>query len=875
MRYTFLNINVNGVISVIPEIHELLATHRPIVVVLTDTRLKEAPWFYFQGYQLYHAPTQDRAGGVIILIRTDIPNRLATSPFNSQPPFWYSLSVEIYLQSPLIITGVYRRPNNVIQPFITQFPQYICRKSHIVIGDLNAKHPLWGNKSSNVLGNWLAQQNISVITPDTFTFAINNRFSTIDVLLTHRPELFDAVTTFPPLSTSDHLPVLYHINTMPDIKKQKHQHYNYSLAKWKSYQEYIFSHLPSPKYLNTEQDLNNAIDTLTTTIRESAHKFIPTYEPRPPFLRKLPKHISQLISTRHTILNRYRRTKQEILRPVLRSLTRQIFNLRRKWLSSIWHDKLRSVHADPKKFWTLVRSAHSKYQRCGITKGTDLAPPSVQAQILTDHIIPGRPYQTNLMEAAPAPLIIPKLLRSILRSMKGKKSAGPDGIQAILLQKLPRKGFAHLLQIYNCCFRLNIFPTRWQTAIMTPLLKPGKDPTVPSSYRPISLLDHMGKLLEKVIRHYLQQHVDSNNVLPPTQAGFRAAHSTVTQLARITNDVHAALGEERATCMVSVDCKEAFPSVSHLKLLAELRRYYTPPWIVNIIATFLQHRQASFRVISSIATPKHIYMGLPQGAVLSPLLFNIYTAHLLTTIDPEISIAAYADDIALYFSHQNPNVAVYRIEGALEQLSLSLEQYNISINPDKTDGLIFSYHSKYKRPTQFKLRTRNIPFSNYIKYLGITLDKHLTYSLHIKNNIEKLRRRVKLLYKLLRSNNISIRLKLLIFKMVIRPALLYGSPLYRELYKSLLIKLQQFENRLLRTIAFNTSLQRTYIRNIRNTWNVTTVKTFITQNYIKFYDNMQHMSSPLFSIVRPPTRTIWHNSRMIDITEQPTDHLYR
>jgi hypothetical protein len=82
-----LNININGVISVIPAINPLLATHRPMVVVLTDARLKEAPWFYFQGYQLYHSPTPNSDGGIIILIRSVIPNRLATPTFNSQPQF--------------------------------------------------------------------------------------------------------------------------------------------------------------------------------------------------------------------------------------------------------------------------------------------------------------------------------------------------------------------------------------------------------------------------------------------------------------------------------------------------------------------------------------------------------------------------------------------------------------------------------------------------------------------------------------------------------------------------------------------------------------------------------------------------------------------
>jgi len=102
-----------------------------------------------------------------------------------------------------------------------------------------------------------------------------------------------------------------------------------------------------------------------------------------------------------------------------------------------------------------------------------------------------------------------------------------------------------------------------------------------------------------------------------------------------------------------------------------------------------------------------------------------------------------------------------------------------------------------------------------------------------------------------------------------------GSPLYRELYISTLVKLQQFENRLLRTIVTGTTLQRRKIKFIRDTLHISTVKSFITQRHIKFYHNMHHIPSPLFSLVRAPTRTCWHQSRIIDITQEQTDHLHR
>ena len=116
-------------------------------------------------------------------------------------------------------------------------------------------------------------------------------------------------------------------------------------------------------------------------------------------------------------------------------------------------------------------------------------------------------------------------------------------------------------------------------------------------------------------------------------------------------------------------------------------------------------------------------MGVPQGAVLSPLLFNIYTSRLLKIIQPDVSIAAYTDDIALNSSNSNPYTAVWKIERSFTYLTDNVTRYIISINPDKADSIIFSYHSKFKRPPHFRLGHQMIPFSNLIKYLGITLDR--------------------------------------------------------------------------------------------------------------------------------------------------------
>jgi hypothetical protein len=132
-------------------------------------------------------------------------------------------------------------------------------------------------------------------------------------------------------------------------------------------------------------EIYSTITHITTTIQNSAKQAIPTYTPKPPFLCILPNIILQ-----HKTSNSYQNTRNPYLKPILNSLSHKIKNLRNKWLSVLWQSKLVDAHSDPHKFWTIVRSAHSKHQRCGITKDTHIASPQEQAQILTN-IITGTP----------------------------------------------------------------------------------------------------------------------------------------------------------------------------------------------------------------------------------------------------------------------------------------------------------------------------------------------------------------------------------------------------------------------------------------------------------------------------------------------------
>jgi hypothetical protein len=117
--------------------------------------------------------------------------------------------------------------------------------------------------------------------------------------------------------------------------------------------------------------------------------------------------------------------------------------------------------------------------------------------------------------------------------------AGPDQKNNRLLKKLPRKAIVYLTHIMNACFKYSYFPTAWKQANVIPILKPGKDPSDPKSYRPISLLNALGKILERLLLHRLKSHIAEHRIYLNEQLGFREKHSTSHQLLRVTK--HTAL----------------------------------------------------------------------------------------------------------------------------------------------------------------------------------------------------------------------------------------------------------------------------------------------------------------------------------------------
>ena len=186
------------------------------------------------------------------------------------------------------------------------------------------------------------------------------------------------------------------------------------------------------------------------------------------------------------------------------------------------------------------------------------------------------------------------------------------------------------------------------------LPKPGKNPIDVTSYRPISLLPTISKILEKLILKRINKERNPQDWIPNHQSGFRQAHSTIQQCHRVADTINKAL-ENRQFCTAALlDVSQAFDKVWHPGLLYKIKKIL-PTRYFNLLRSYLQERHFVTKYNNETSPSFQIHSGVPQGSILGPLLYILYTSDLPTTRDT--TIGTFADDTAIFVTHVDPTTA--------------------------------------------------------------------------------------------------------------------------------------------------------------------------------------------------------------------------
>jgi hypothetical protein len=250
------------------------------------------------------------------------------------------------------------------------------------------------------------------------------------------------------------------------------------------------------------------------------------------------------------------------------------------------------------------------------------------------------------------------------------------------------------------------------------VLKPAKPPTDVASYRPISLLQIISKNLEKLLLHRFKNETHFQDWLPEHQFGFRKALSAIQVCHRLVDNINRVLEKREYCCAVFLDISQAFDKVWQTGLLLKIRQTL-PPRFHNILKPYLQQRRLIVTYKNATSLPVGMTSGVPQGSVLGPFLYKIFTAdipHKNSTI-----MSTFANDAAVLSSHANLNIATANLQNHLDRIENWTRKWRLKINANKSTHVTFSLR-KGNIP-QLYYNNNTIPQVETVKYLGLHFDK--------------------------------------------------------------------------------------------------------------------------------------------------------
>ena len=675
-----------------------------------------------------------------------------------------SFRVKLARNQWLQLTNVYAPPHNTVGHDASKIATDIINVTDdsLIVGDFNAHSPIWdhthpSDQRGETLEDWLSAEGLATLNSGEPT-----RVSRIEGQRDSAPDISLCGSTFSKkcvwelmdgIGSSDHIPICIKV-----AHKVNHQSIRGSEAKWKvknvdwsKFSEAVEQHMAQVNATEDNQ-IKQKIALFNGALISNAHAHVgKAKRPKRPKPWMNPK-VRALVRKRNKLW-RERRTHPDAWRENWLNACGEVAEATKDAKAESWRDLLEDTTRSTDELWKIVKSLDgcpdtNSPNEALLHNGRRITSNKRKANVFMQFYASVSKLQFNKEDrdtnrelkqrlsnpTGPVdhqPKFTMRELRRAISKMKAKGAAGPDDIPPSFLKALGPIALQTLLNIFNASFHLADCPQVWKNAIILPLLKSGKPPGDLKSFRPISLTSCVVKLFERMIADRLMHLAETNGWLNSAQAGFRKGRSCEDQILRMVQAIEDGFQQKRThrSVLVLLDFSQAFDTVWRQKLLLSMLDLGVPHAYVKWIHQFLSNRQAKVKFNGSLSSSRQLHQGLPQGSVLSPLLFIFYINNLAKILPATTTNCLFADDVSILATHRKKELALEEAQKAVDIVVDWCAKWKLNLNASKSE---ISFFSNYTHDAKWSpvLMINNAP----IKYnptpvlLGITLDRQLTFT---------------------------------------------------------------------------------------------------------------------------------------------------
>ena len=641
----------------------------------------------------------------------------------------------------------------------------------VILGDFNLHHPLWSASPRRTNDRASANQLISIIEnaplqiqlvtpPGTPTHRWRDGESTIDLTFTSEDLASRVVHCMIDRDLdcdSDHLPIALVLDWrwQPAVPTRKRLWARTNLSILRQTVEGRLETSDSIE-LRSEESIDDAVSWIINALGAGIEASTPWSNPSPRSIAGFDQECKDICADVQRLRRRWQRTRQEDDYEAYRKARNRKGRHIQKVLRDTHRQRVEEASASQSGLWNLVKWAKNRSNTTAACTPPLLKPNGElahehqdKAQLLRQSLFPP-PAMADLSDiegyqyppAIQCPDITGPEVEKAIRGASPNKAPGGDGITNGILQQVLDIILPHLKVLFNACLRLGYCPAHFRDAVTVVLRKPGKDDYAqPKSYRPIALLNTLGKALEAVIANRLAYLADTHGLLPSRHTGGRKLASAEHAMHFLLQRIHRAWSEGKVASLLLLDVSGAYDNVCRERLLHNLRKRRVCERIVNWVASFLTDRSTSLKLQEYTDPSAAIQTGIPQGSRISPILYLFYNADLIEACKTEeqdegnnraceTEAVGYIDDVSILAvgSSAPRNCKTLKsIHRKAEEWAL---KHGSQFAPAKYELIHFTREPSFNTTHALRLPRATIKASRSCRYLGVQLDTRLRWGPH-------------------------------------------------------------------------------------------------------------------------------------------------